>query len=269
MNSIIDQVLGYVGKANNALRISSVNNPVDQFDSSTGVRHYAVRIFQILSVVLLAVMIVNCTNFFVQYFKAEHTTIEKVGSILTFLVCLYATFPLAQIIRSRGESLGGVHNGMFSFLFHDAAKAGIRLIGELSATVLLVHTICLLIALVFKASVFEYCDTSYVLTGIASTANDLLSSVTGWTSWALGHIGVNLNLGSIFAVNSVSFNTTTAAGQWTESGVIDVIKSFLSVILTLVSLYLVLAFYSYFYNIAAAFLKWVAAPSVPIIMKNK
>jgi hypothetical protein len=28
MNSIINQVLGYVGKANNALRISTVNNSV-------------------------------------------------------------------------------------------------------------------------------------------------------------------------------------------------------------------------------------------------
>jgi hypothetical protein len=269
MNSIINQVLGYVGKANNALRISTVNNSVDQFDSSTGVRHYVVKIFQILSVVLLAVMIVNCTNLFVQYVGAEHTTLEKIASFLSYLVCLYAAFPLAQIIRSRGESLGGAHNGMFSFIFHDAAKAGIRLIGELSAIILLTHAVCLFIALVFKASVFEYCDTGYALTGIGSAVSDLLTAITGFASSTLQSIGLNVDLGSLFSVRTSSFNTTTAAGEWTKAGIVDVLQSLLNVLYTLIILYLTLAFYSFFYNLAATFIKWVSNPTVPISIKNR
>ena len=270
MKSIIDQLLGYAGTANQLLRVPLVNTPVDQFDSSTGVRHYTVRIFQMLSLVLLAVMIYNCSYAFIQYFKAEHTGIEKAGSVVSFLVCLYAAFPLANLIRSRGESLGGSHNGMISFLFQDAAKAGIRLIGELSATVLLFHSICILVAFVFRSSVFEYTDTTYALAGIANSIAGLLSTVGGWASTGLAVIGIrHLDLSSVLTVNTVSYTSATAAGAWTEAGIMEFVKGLISVLLTLVSLYVVLAFYSFCYNLAATFLKWVSNPTLPVSVKNR
>lgn len=269
MKSIIDQLLGYAGTANQLLRVPLVNTPVDQFDSSTGVRHYTVRIFQVLSLVLLAVMIYNCTYAFLQYFKAEHTGMEKAGSFLSFLVCLYAAFPLANLIRSRGESLGGSHNGMVSFLFQDAAKAGIRLIGELSATVLLFHSFCLLLAFVFRSSVFECTDTTYALAGVASTIGGLLATVGGWASTGLAYIGIHVDFSTLISVNSVSYTTTTAAGAWTEAGFMEFVKGLISVLLTLVSMYVVLAFYSFCINLAATFLKWVSNPTLPISVRNK
>ena len=269
MKSIIDQLLGYAGAANQLLRVPLVNTPVDQFDSSSGVRNYTVRIFQILSLALLVVMIYNCAYAFLQYMKAEHTGLEKAGSIISFLLCLYAAFPLAHLIRSRGESLGGNHNGMISFLFQDAAKAGIRLVGELSAVVLLFHSLCLLVAFLFQASVFEYTDTTYVLTGVSSTVASLLATVSGWASTGLSVIGIQLDLGSIVSVNSVSYTSATSTGAWSEAGFMEFVKGLVAVLLTMVSMYVVLAFYSFCFNLASTFLKWVSNPTLPVSVKSR
>ena len=54
------------------------------------------------------------------YFTGATTTgLAKLGSVLTTILLVYATFPIAHIIRARGESLGASHNGMVSFIFKD------------------------------------------------------------------------------------------------------------------------------------------------------
>lgn len=269
MISFIDQLLGYTNLANQALRVPMVNTPVDQFDSSTGVRHYLVRIFQILSLVLLVVMIYACTQEFLDYMKESHAGMEKIGSVLTYLVCIYACFPLAQLIRSRGESLGGAHHGMVSLLFNDVAKMGIRLIGELAAVILFFQTLCMLLAFAFKSPLFIHLDTTQALAGVTNLVGGLIAAVSGLIQSALGVVGMNMNVASMMTLQTASASGTTAAGEWTQSGFMLVIEGLVSVLVALITLYVVLAVYHFVYSLASTLLKWISSPSFPISIKNR
>ena len=74
-----------------------------------------------------------------QAFFSESTDsgLAKAGSILAILVLLYAAFPIAKLIRTRGESLGESHNGMLTFAFSDFIKTNIRMMGEVAAILVL------------------------------------------------------------------------------------------------------------------------------------
>ena len=269
MNSFVDQLLGYTNMANQMLKVPMVNTPVDQFDSSTGVRHYLVRIFQILSIVLLVVMIYACTKGFMDYVKGSHSGLETAGSVLTYLVCLYACFPLSQLIRTRGESLGGAHNGMMTLLFNDLAKTGIRLIGELSAVVLLFQTFCLVMAFAFKSSLFIHLDTTDALAGLGQMVAQLMAAVSGLIQSVLGIGGMQVNIGSMMTMQSASASGVTAAGEWTQDGFLVVLNSLVNVLTALITLYVVLAVYHFVYSLVCTFLKWVSSPSIPISIKNR
>ncbi|MBT3587664.1 MAG: hypothetical protein HN507_03330, partial [Flavobacteriaceae bacterium] len=59
------------------------------------------------------------------------------GTVISMLIWVYAAFPIAQVIRSTGDSLAGSKSGIVDFVFRDLAVANIKLLGYVTALVAL------------------------------------------------------------------------------------------------------------------------------------
>ena len=81
--------------------------------------------------------------------------IGMLGTVISMLIWVYAAFPIAQVIRSTGDSLAGSKSGIVDFVFRDLAVANIKLLGYVTALVALFGAICMTIAWATSLSVSE------------------------------------------------------------------------------------------------------------------
>lgn len=269
MNKIIDQILGYAGKLNQIILVPKVTGNLDGFDSRNGVRFYFVRVFQFLSLFALALMLYLTVRSFMDYWKGDHTSMEKVASVITLLICLYAAFPLSQVIRSRGESLDQEHSGMPGFLLNDFVKMTIRLVGELAALSLFFSACCNTIALIFKSSAFVHIDAAGFLSAMTELSAALTAAVAGLAHSLLSFFHVNVDFSGFLSVSSVNIDGTTWAPVWSSGNLLDLLMNFVSVIMALVTMYITLAAYHYVYAMGAALLKWLSSPTLPVSVRNR
>ena len=143
MKKIYQQILDFPQMVNQKVFNAQLNTAVDKFDSQDGVRSYTKSIYQILSLIVLITMEVAVIKGAMAYFTdAASTGLGKAGSVLTTLVLLYSAFPIAHIIRSRGESLGGSHNGIVTFIFKDFVTTNIKILGEVAAVGAFIGATC-------------------------------------------------------------------------------------------------------------------------------
>ncbi|MFT4942412.1 MAG: hypothetical protein ACJAYD_000182 [Patiriisocius sp.] len=179
------------------------------------------------------------------------------GNVVSMLICVYAAFPIAQVVRSAGDSLASSKSGIVDFVFRDLAVANIKLLGHVGALVALFGAICMTITWA----------TSLDVSG---------SFMTDWTSnidyaYALPMAAVAsltelLNLGFIGGVLAdwSAWDPTSASGEaWSVNGFYAVLWQYVGVVAILAKLYVALAIYYFFYGIISSLVKWIKSPYLP------
>jgi hypothetical protein len=259
MKKIYQQILDFPQIVNQKVLNAQLNTAVDKFDSQDGVRSYTKSIYQILSLIVLITMEVAVIKGAMAYFTdAASTGLGKAGSVLTTLVLVYSAFPIAHIIRSRGESLGGSHNGIVTFIFKDFVTTNIKILGEVAAVGAFIGATCFTLSFVFDTNLFA-------LGGLATLPMEGLTNLFG----ALKLDYLTSVLASFGSFNMASTQTFTGDMLWNANDLLLVAGAFINVAVGLAVLYVNLAIYHFLYTIVSNFIKWIQSPSIPISMKSK
>lgn len=268
MKKIFQLIIDFPQMVNQKVLNAKLNAVVNQFDSQDGVRFHTKSIYQILAVVVFITMELAVINGAITYFSdASHSGLAKAGSIFTTILLLYAAFPIAQIIRSRGESLGGAHNGIVTFIFKDFVTTNIKILGEVAAVGGFIGASCFTLSFLFDANLFTITNTASLsaLAGLATLPMEGLTNLF----LALKLEYLTSVLSSFSSFNLASTQSFTSDMLWNYNDLFLVAGSFINVLVGLAFLYVNLAIYQFLYTIVANFIKWIQSPSIPISVKNK
>ena len=154
---------------------------------------------------------------------------------LCALILIYAAFPIAQVVRSAGDSLAESKSSMVNFVFKDLVVASIKVVGHIAALTALFGAICSTVAWILNGSgmtigvemigVFDYL---YALPVEAMSA-------------FLGMLG--LGFVDVIIGNFMTWDVTgSEASGYTVDGALAVGWEFVQVVIILAKLYVVLAF---------------------------
>lgn len=268
MNKIYSYILDFPGMVNQKILNARLNAEIEQFDSSQGFKSYVRCLYQWLSVLVFLSMEWSILRQLMDYFSSDASGLAKAFSVITAAIMLYMAFPIAQVIRSRGESLGSSESGMVNFLFRDFVTTNIRILGETAAIVGVCALGCRAMGFIVDNNLF-----------CASVGSSLLANFA-WTA-SLPMQGLNdlLGLLQLDAISNalttlMSFNMADAAEfdgdmKWNAHHLVALAGGFVNVLMGLALMYVNLAIYGYLYGIVESLTAWVANPSLPISVKNK
>ncbi|MFM6953381.1 MAG: hypothetical protein ACKOWL_00155 [Sphingobacteriaceae bacterium] len=270
MKKMFNQVLDLPQMVNQKFFKAPFNDGLDKFDSKDGIRCYSKTIYLWVAFALFVWMEFNLIRAAMEYLSGSHSGLEKAGAVLSSLLLFASAFPIAQVIRSRGESLGGSHKGMLEFVFSDFVKTNIRIIGEVVALLSLFSAFNFTLSFLLDTAVFnpmnEGTEVLMPLAPLASLPVDLMSSL-------LNAVGLATVSDMLHSLTNYQFNGGAPQFNgdfvWNIRDLAAVLGAFINVLLGLAMMYISLAIYGYVYGLASSLLKWVANPSLPISIKNK
>ncbi len=187
---------------------------------------------------------------------------EMVGSLLGMLLFAYAAFPIAQVVRSAGESVGSSKSDTVTLIFHDIPVATIKALGHILALVALFGALAAGVSAVTNG----WLDMSGAANTDWTTNFDYWYSVpTDAMTALMGLLGLEFVGGLITDFMSWSGYTTTESGYL--GGLIGAAWQFVNVAIILAQLYLTLAFYKFFWGILSTFFNFIKNPYLPF--RNK
>ena len=179
------------------------------------------------------------------------------GNVLSMLIWVYAAFPIAQVVRSTGDSLAESKSGIVDFVFRDLAVANIKLLGHVGALVALFGAICMTIT---------WATSLDVSGGFMTDWTTNIEYAYGLPMAAVASLTELLNLGFIGGVLAdwSAWDPTLAAGEaWSVDGLYSVLWQYVGVVAILAKLYVTLAIYNFFYAIISSLVKWIKSPYLP------
>lgn len=253
MEKIINQILDLPQMLNQKLPKNCFNEMMDNSEGS--VSDWTGKIFKVGALVVLVGMLFSVFNNGMEAVSGAEG-IGKVSAGLCALILIYAAFPIAQVVRSAGDSLAGAKSSMVDFVFKDLVVASIKVVGHIAALTALFGAICSTVAWILNGSgmtigvemigVFDYLYTLPV---------DAMSAFLGMLG--LGFVDVIIG-------NFMNWDLTGSevTGYNPESAV-AVGWEFAQVVLILAKLYVVLAFYHFFWGVLNTFFNWIKSPYLP------
>lgn len=269
MNKIMNQVLDFPNWVNQKIFNAKLNSLVANFDSTDGVRHYVKTIYHWASLLFLIAMEYHILMAAEDYFsRVDVTGISKFGSVLSFVVLFYSAFPIAHIIRSRGESLGASHNGMVSFVFKDFVITNIKIFGEVMAVVGLSLAVNATLSFVFDSNLFS----SYAGNSVMSSFTDLYSFPINTMSSLLSMLHVDFMSNALNALMGMRFDSDVVYGSdfvWNAHDLGMVANAYFNVLIGLVILYVNIAIYTYLYSIVSALVDFIPRMAIPVALRTK
>jgi len=273
MNTQIQQLLDLPGKLNEKIKTGTVNSAVDHFDSNAGIRHYTSVIYTWVALIGLVVMEYSILKAAYEYFTNGNANgMAMAGSILTTLVLIASAFPIAKLIRARGESLGSGHHGMAGFIFGDFIKTNIRLIGEIAAIMALFAALNQTLAFLLDQTLFAASPVLIldVMSKVGEIPMALLAGILNWFDMGgVSDMLSNLTSFKLDASNDYGQIGVDGDFNWNTADLFKTIASYINIIIGLAFLYISLAIYGYLYNLVCTFIKWLSSPAIPISVKNK
>ncbi len=270
MKKIIQQVLDFPQSVNQQIFKGRINDAVDSFDGQNGVRSYVSSIYEYIAFAVFVWMEYNLLMAAFTYLTGTATGIEKAGSLLTIALLILSAFPIAQLIRARGNSFNSSHNGMVSFVFKDFVKTNIRLVGEVVAIMALFSAFNFTLSFLMDQDLFNPATSGANLLSpmapLATLPMDLLAGI-------MAHFKFDGITGMING--AMAYRMDNSAGIYYGNFVWDVrdwalvLGSYVNVMVGLIMMYISLAIYGYIYGIISSVIAWIANPSFPISMRNK
>lgn len=248
----------------------ALNERIETFDSQNGIRSYISFFYQLFAFAFVVSMEYQVILNFNNYIEGNASTIEKVLSVLTFLVILCSAFPMAQIIRKRGDSFNNKHSSMIEFVFKDFIVSNIKLMGELIAIVALVGAVNLSISFVTDHDLFSSGSIGMEMFNLIAPIGSFPVNLLVQLLNSVGFEELSLIVNEI---NTYRINTSGELFHgdfiWISADLFIVINSYINVIIGLGMMYISISIYKYIYGIISDLLHWIANPSIPITIKNK
>jgi hypothetical protein len=267
MKQIISKILDFPQMVNQKVMNAKLNSVVNDFDSQNGIRSYVKTIYQVAALVFLLGMEYVVVQAVLGLFgNAEVSIIGKVGGLLTLLLMAYSAFPMAQVIKSRGESLDGAHNGMVEFVFKDFVVTNIRIFGEVAAIGALFVAFNSTLSFVFGTDLSTDAGDSMVsmMSGLYSYPMAAAASLVA----AIPFFDLSMITNALHSFSGYALDSAQNASGWSLENLGMVCNSYINVIIGLAALYVNLAIYNFLYAIVAALVNFVPRLAIPLSIRN-
>ena len=268
MNKIFNQILDFPQMVNQKILNAKLNSAVSNFDSQDGIRCYVKTIYQIAALVVLLAMEFAIISGAMDYFQnSDASALGKVGSVLTFLLLMYSAFPIASVIRSRGDSLGGAHNGMVEFVFKDFVLTNIKIVGEVIAITGLFVAFVSTLSFVFDTSLL---NTSGGGEAMLDSVRSLYALPGAAVSELTSMVHLDYISDQLSAFAAYKLDTAQNLGNgWNFGNLGMVANSYINVAIGLAVLYVNVAIYTFLYNIVSALVSFIPRLAIPLSISNK
>ncbi len=252
-------IIDFPKLVNDKLPMNCWNSCMD--DSEGNLAKWAGEVFRVGAFVTLAYSLCATVSILWTGGMGEGAQ-EMVGSLLGMLLFAYAAFPIAQVVRSAGESVGSSKSDTVTLIFHDIPVATIKALGHILALVALFGALAAGVSAVTNG----WLDMSGAANTDWTTNFDYWYSVpTDAMTALMGLLGLEFVGGLITDFMSWSGYTTTESGYL--GGLIGAAWQFVNVAIILAQLYLTLAFYKFFWGILSTFFNFIKNPYLPF--RNK
>ncbi|KRO88122.1 MAG: hypothetical protein ABR90_00925 [Cryomorphaceae bacterium BACL29 MAG-121220-bin8] len=253
MNKIIDQILDFPNMVNQKLPKNCFNEMMDNSEGS--VSDWTGKIFKVGALVVLVGLLISVITGGMDALNAADG-LGKLSAGLCTLVLIYAAFPIAQVIRSAGDSLAASKSGMVDFFFKDVIVAHIKALGHITALVALFGAFCATIGWVLGSDGMSI--------GVDLTDGFAYSYALPVDAMAafMGMLGLEFVGGFIADFFSWDVTGSEATG-YNLDGALAVGWEYVQVAIILAQLYVALAFYSFFYGILSSLFNWIKSPYLP------
>ena len=252
-------IIDFPKLVNDKLPMNCWNSCMD--DSEGNLAKWAGEVFRVGAFVTLAYSLCATVSILWTGGMGEGAQ-EMVGSLLGMLLFAYAAFPIAQVVRSAGESVGSSKSDTVTLIFHDIPVATIKALGHILALVALFGALAAGVSAVTNG----WLDMSGAANTDWTTNFDYWYSVpTDAMTTLMGLLGLEFVGGLITDFMSWSGYTTTESGYL--GGLIGAAWQFVNVAIILAQLYLTLAFYKFFWGILSTFFNFIKNPYLPF--RNK
>ena len=141
MENYVNQLLDLPKKAGEMLPGNVFNTMVD--DSESNIAKWTGMFYKVAAFVLVVGAIYGLLSPLWDVDVSLGEGKEMVGAIVSMLIYIYAVFPIAQVVRSAGDSLGSSNSSTVNFIFKDFVVANIKMIGHVLALGALFGAICM------------------------------------------------------------------------------------------------------------------------------
>tara|TARA_Y100000746_G_scaffold34512_1_gene25884 strand:- start:154 stop:933 length:780 start_codon:yes stop_codon:yes gene_type:complete len=259
MEKYLNMIIDFPKLVNDKLPMNCWNSCMD--DSEGNLAKWAGEVFRVGAFVTLAYSLCATVSILWTGGMGEGAQ-EMVGSLLGMLLFAYAAFPIAQVVRSAGESVGSSKSDTVTLIFHDIPVATIKALGHILALVALFGALAAGVSAVTNG----WLDMSGAANTDWTTNFDYWYSVpTDAMTALMGLLGLEFVGGLITDFMSWSGYTTSESGYL--GGLIGAAWQFVNVAIILAQLYLTLAFYKFFWGILSTFFNFIKNPYLPF--RNK
>ena len=253
MEKIINQILDLPQMLNQKLPKNCFNEMMDNSEGS--VSDWTGKIFKVGALVVLVGMLISVFNGAMDAFNGAEGA-GKAAAVLCMIILFYSAFPIAQVVRSAGDSLAASKSAMVDFVFKDVVVESIKLFGHIAALTALFGAICSLVGWILGApgmmagadlhAMFEY----------------LYGLPAGAMAAFMGMLGLEFVGGVIEGFLTWDVTGSEASG-YNLGGALAVGFEFVQVVIILAKLYVVLAFYHFFWGVLNTFFNWIKSPYLP------
>ena len=259
MEKYLNMIIDFPKLVNDKLPMNCWNSCMD--DSEGNLAKWAGEVFRVGAFVTLAYSLCATVSILWTGGMGEGAQ-EMVGSLLGMLLFAYAAFPIAQVVRSAGESVGSSKSDTVTLIFHDIPVATIKALGHILALVALFGALAAGVSAVTNG----WLDMSGAANTDWTTNFDYWYSVpTDAMTALMGLLGLEFVGGLFTDFMSWSGYTTSESGYL--GGLIGAAWQFVNVAIILAQLYLTLAFYKFFWGILSTFFNFIKNPYLPF--RNK
>lgn len=258
MKNFLTQVLDLPKMINSKLPMNNFNSMV--VDSEKNVAKWVGTFYTVSALVVLITTLIAVLSPIWSGGMGEG--INVVGNVLTILIWVYAAFPVAQIIRSAGDSLAESKSGIFDFVFRDFIVTNIKVIGHVTALVALFGAFCMTLSWGTSINVSSSFITDWVV-NIGYVYTLPMAATVELTNL----LGLDF-IGNILANDWTNWDPTMNSGSaWSLEGFYAVLWEYVGVLVILAKLYVALAIYNFFYGILSSFVNWIKNPYLPFKVK--
>jgi len=259
MEKYLNMIIDFPKTVNDKLPMNSWNSCMD--DSEGNLAKWAGEVFRVGAFVTLVFSLWSTISILWTGGMGSGAQ-EMLGSILGMLLFAYAAFPIAQVVRSAGETVASSKSDTVTLIFHDIPMATIKAFGHILALVALFGAIAVSVTAVSNG----WIDMSGgVNTDWTANFDYWYSVPTDAMTTFMGVLGLQFVGGLITDFMSWSGYTTSEAGY--IGGLIGAAWQFVNVAIILAQLYLTLAFYKFFWGILSTFFNFIKNPYLPF--RNK
>ncbi len=256
MEKILNQILDLPQMVNQKLPKNSFNNIMEGSEGSFG--SWAGTFYKVGAlVVLVGILIAAITGGIDAVNSAEG--LGKATAVVCMLILIYAAFPIAQTVRSAGDSLTESKSGIVDFIFRDLVVANIKLAGHAGALVALFGAFCATLGWLLLGSDPNIAIAPEFFAGIAYSVSLPISATAEFLSMLrLDFVGGVLN-----EFNALDVSGSDATG-YNVGGIVAVGWEYVQVAIVLAKLYVSLALYNFLYGLLSTLVSWIKNPSLPI-----